>query len=76
LAWARIRRPSSVYISQIERRERHASRKLRAKRAAALRVDEELLADDEPKGRCGAAHPSDLRRSELGAELKGWRGYP
>jgi DNA-binding XRE family transcriptional regulator len=41
---------SSVYISQIERRERHASRKLRAKLAAALRVDEELLADDEPKG--------------------------
>jgi transcriptional regulator with XRE-family HTH domain len=32
-----------VYVSQIERRIRHASRKLRAKLAAALRVDADLL---------------------------------
>lgn len=37
----------TVYVSQIERRIRHASKKVRAKLAAALRVDEDMLEDEE-----------------------------
>jgi hypothetical protein len=45
---ARAADSGTVYISQIERRIRHASGKLRARMAAALRVDEDLLRDDQP----------------------------
>jgi len=42
---AKLAGTSPVYLSQIERRERHAGRKLRGKLAKALRVEARLLDD-------------------------------